>query len=358
MPTRLTRLKIFYEDGRDGDTIRILLRQMSQLNVLALYNNASYSSLPNGQIWEKLIVSSLPLLITFQFYFPFDSYRHSLDDFNQTIESFSTPFYLFEKHWFFRCDRNANNITTGALYSLPFAFSQMPINTFSFDESHSTLPGSNFNETKSDYYTKIKTLLFHQKCKEPHDGFVPSNIHQLILTVNLPTSWFYLLTKLRHISIGSYIEMSSEDFQNILQHSPNLQSLTISCDKLKRLTDKYTNLIVCQKLSQQIQSLSISHHYMDLPNLGIVSVRALNSLVRIFSAKCEHLSLGLMAHPNTVRPILRRMKQLRSLHIEWRHLHFEIDDPVFQQQSTDPKSLDYVHTIDNRHLFIWFGNRF
>jgi hypothetical protein len=354
-------LKIFYEDQRDGDTIRNLLPKMTQLNVLALYNSANNSSLPNGQIWEKLIVSSLPLLTTFQFYFPFDSFRHTLDDFNQTIRSFSTPFYLFEKHWFIRCDRNSNNIATGALYSLPYAFSKMLINTFSFDESLSTLPVSDFNETKNYYYTKIKTLLFNQKCKEPHIGFCASNIHQLILAINLPTNWLHLLIKVRHISIGSYIEMSSIDFETLLRHSPNLQSLSISSEKLKKLTDGYKNPIICQKLSQQIQSLSISHHYMDLPNLGIVSVRALNSLVRIFSAKCQHLSLAVIAQPNTVQPILRRMKQLRSLHIEWRHLSFGLNDPVanwLQLQSTNPSSVDFVHTTDNRHLFIWFGNRF
>ena len=138
--------------------------------------------------------------------------------------------------------------------------------------------------------------------KQPHLGFLASNIVQLILIVNPPTSWLCLLSKLRHVRIGGYIEMSSLDFANLLQHSPNLQSLTTSCETLKKLTDNFTNAIVCRRLSEQIQSLSISHHYMDLPNLGIVSVRALNSLIRIFSTKCEHLSLALIAHPNTVRP--------------------------------------------------------
>jgi hypothetical protein len=155
--------------------------------------------------------------------------------------------------------------------------------------------------------------------------------------------------------------MSSVDFDTLLQHSPNLQSLTISSEKLKRMTDGYKNQIICQKLSQQILSLSISHHYMDLPNLGIVSVRALSALARIFAPKCQHLSLAVIAHPNTVQPILRRMKQLRSLHIEWRHLSFGSTDPVaawLHEQPTDPRSVNYVHTTDNRHLFIWFGNRF
>lgn len=361
VPQTLTKLKLFYDEGRDGDAIRTLLHQMSQLTTLALFNNASYSPLPNGQTWEQLIVSSLPLLQTFQFYFPFESYRHTIDDFNQTIQSFSTPFYLLQKRWFIRCDRNRTNLTMGALYTLPYAFSQMPINTSSFDDSLSTLPLVDVNEIKSNYYTKVKTLVFNQKCKEPHVGFLSSNIHRLILSVNIPSSWLYLLANLHHLSVGDYMEMTSIDFGNILDYAPNLQSLTISCDKLKKLTDKFQNAIICQQLSQRIHSLTISHRLMDFPSLGVVSVRALSSLVRIFSANCQHLAFALIAHPNTVRPILRRMKDLHSLHVQWRHLHFDTNDSVaswLQQQSTDPNAIDYVQTMDNRHLFIWFGNRF
>ncbi|CAF0747201.1 unnamed protein product [Rotaria sordida] len=360
-PITLKYLKIFYEEGRDGNALRTILQQMSQLTRLALYDNARYSPMPNGKIWEELIQSSLPLLNTFQFFFPFDQYLNISSDLNQTIESFSTPFYLFEKHWFIRCDRSSKSLFMGALYSLPFAFSRMIINTCSFDMSISTLPISDFDEIKSNYYTRVNTIVFNQECKVPHVGFLSSNIVDLILKVNLPTSWIYLLTKLRHLRIIADMQMSSADFIRLLERAPNLQSLTISIIQLKILTDKFTNQIVCHQLSQQIQSLTISHHYSDIPNLGIVSVRLLCSLVRIFSKKCQHLSLALMAHPNTVRPILRRMRQLRSLHIQWRHVYIGVDDPVaywLQQQSTDTTALDFVHTNDKNDLFVWFGNRF
>ncbi|CAF2379233.1 unnamed protein product [Rotaria sp. Silwood2] len=360
-PTTLKCLKVFYEEGRDGSALRTILQQMSQLTRLTLCDNARYSPVPNGKIWEELIQSSLPLLNTFQFFFPFDQYLSTSGDLNQTIESFSTPFYLLEKRWFIRCDRSTTSLFTGALYSLPFAFSRMIINTCSFDMSISTLPISDFDEIKSNYYTKVNTIVFNQECKGPHVGFLSSNIVDLILKVNLPTSWIYLLTKLRHLRIIADMHMSSADFTRLLERAPNLQSLTISIIQLKLLTDKFTNQIVCHQLSQQIQSLTISHHYSDIPNLGIVSVRLLSSLVRIFSMKCQHLSLALMAHPNTVRPILRRMKQLRSLHIQWRYGYIGLDDPIaywLQQQSTDPTALDFVHTNDKNDLFVWFGNRF
>lgn len=360
-PGTLKRLKIFYEESRDGDSLRNLIRQLSQLTILALYDNARYSPLPNGQIWEELIISSLPLLNRFQFYFPFESYRHNTNDLNRTIESFSTPFYLIEKHWFIRCDRNPNSLFLGAIYSLPFAFSNLSIHTCSFEASLSTLPTMDLNETKSDFYRKVKTLIFHKECKTPHLGFLNNNIEHLILMVNLPISWIYLLTKLRQITIGSYVEMTSFDFENLLRYSSNLQSLTISSDKLKKFTDKFTNQFICKQLSDKIRSLTISYQYFDLPKLDTVSVRSLSSIARIFSTKLEHLSLALIAQPKTVCPILRRMRALRSLHVEWSHLYLiESDDPVaiwLQQLSTDPTALDFIHTTDKRHLFIWFGNR-
>jgi hypothetical protein len=363
LPTALTRLKIFYEDGRDGNPVRTLLKQMSQLTTLALYDNARYSSMPNGKSWEELIISSIPLLHTFQFYFPFENYLNSSDDWNQTIASFSTPFYLVEKRWFIRSDRNPKGLFMGALYSLPFAFSHLPINTCSFDTSISTLPAIDCNETKSNYYTKVKTLVFNRECEEPHIGFLTYNIRHLILKVSLPTSWNYLLTELRHLTIGSGVEISSTNFEHILERTPNLQSLTISTNKLKIVTDNFKNQIICQQLSQRIQSLIVTHYYYDAPSLGIVSVRFLNSLVRVFSKNCQHLSLALTAHPNTVCPILRRMRQLRSLHIQWRLGSVDLDNPApfwlhHHPQSTDPITADFVHSNDKRHLSVWFGNRF
>jgi hypothetical protein len=43
---------------------------------------------------------------------------------------------------------------------------------------------------------------------------------------------------------------------------------------------------------------------------------------------CQHLSLALTAHPKTVCPILRRMRQLRSLHIQCSYGCIDLNDPV------------------------------
>ncbi|CAF0958062.1 unnamed protein product [Adineta steineri] len=357
-PKTLTRLKIYYNEYSDGKNFRKLLRQMSNLKILALFNKSIYSPMPNGKIWEELIKSSLPLLKTFQFYFPYSRYSNSLDDLNTMIESFSTPFYLLEKRWFVRCDRGAKYSYKEFLYSLPFAFPELLIDTPACKTSISTLPAIDINDIKSNYYTKINTLILNEPREEPPIYLLPSNIIYLTVNATLSKNWFYLLKELHYLDIQHGPYMSSNDFAQLLEHTPNLQSLVISTEKLKKFTDDFQHKIVCQYLSERIKSLTItdSDYNYNESNLGYVSIDALSSLARILSSKCEHLSLGIMAKPNTVRSILRRMRQLRSLRIRWSR-NFTVLEWL-QKQSTDSTALDFVHMNDKQEFFVWFGNRF
>ncbi|CAF0944483.1 unnamed protein product [Adineta steineri] len=282
-PKTLTRLKIYYNEYSDGKNFRKLLRQMSNLKILALFNKSIYSPMPNGKIWEELIKSSLPLLKTFQFYFPYSRYSNSLDDLNTMIESFSTPFYLLEKRWFVRCDRGAKYSYKEFLYSLPFAFPELLIDTPACKTSISTLPAIDINDIKSNYYTKINTLILNEPREEPPIYLLPSNIIYLTVNATLSKNWFYLLKELHYLDIQHGPYMSSNDFAQLLEHTPNLQSLVISTEKLKKFTDDFQHKIVCQYLSERIKSLTItdSDYNYNESNLGYVSIDALSSLARI-----------------------------------------------------------------------------
>ncbi|CAF0944783.1 unnamed protein product [Adineta steineri] len=357
-PKTLTRFKMYYNQYSNEIDFRKLLRQMPSLTILALFDKATYSTMPDGKYWEELIKASLPLLKTFQFYFPYDRQSVSFRDSKAMIETFSTPFYLSEKRWFVGCNRSAEYSYKGSLYSLPFAFPELLINTSSYKTSISTLPDSDVNEIKSNYYTKINTLIVNKALAEPPIYLLPSNIICLILNDKLSKSWLYLLKELRYLYIEYRADMSSDDFAQLLEHTPNLESLVISTEKLKKFTDDFQRQIVCQYLSERIKSLTITDtdDSLYISDLEHVSVRALSSLARILSSKCEHLSLAIMANPNTVRPVLQRMTQLRSLRIELRG-----DDTVsnwLQKQSTYSTALDFVDINDEQNFFVWFGNRF
>ncbi|CAF1384626.1 unnamed protein product [Adineta steineri] len=361
LPTTLTQLKIFYIEENDGNDIRTCLRQLSQLTKLILYDKGSRSPLPNGKIWEEIIQSCLPFLKIFQFCFPFQSYHSTSNDMKDVIASFSTPFYLFEKSWFIRCDIDCRYSTGGTLYSLPFAFKEMPINITSFDTSLSTLNTNDIDKIKYNSYEKVKTLLFNEKCRMPDQGFLSTYVKKLILKTALPTNWYFTLTNLHHVEFRRTLHMTSLDFAQFLLNSPQLHSLILPISVLMKLTDKFTNNTVCDLLSRQIQSLTISRYFSDEYELGDVSVRLLTSLVRIFNKSCKHLSLAISANPNTILPILRRMKQLRSLHIRynpWSRSSIN-NNPVswIEHAPTIIHNSDFIHVTDDCHYYIWFGSQ-
>ncbi len=360
LPNKLKQLKLFYAEDVDGNLIRTSLRQLSELTKLALYDNGSRQFLPNGAIWEMLIQSSLPLLETFQFCFPFHRYDITIDDIEQAVASFSTTFYLFEKRWFIRCDYNCQYYATGTLYSLPFAFAQMPINMTSFDTGLSTLMMNDEDPSEYESYKKVKTLLFMEKCQMPHPGFRTSNIVRLVLNTTLPTSWHFLLNNLRHLELRTSLHISSTDFAHFLTNTPRLHSLTVPIMILSNITDNFSNLVVCDQLSNRIESLTISDYNSVEGRLGHVAIEDLPSLVRIFGKTCKYLALGLVAHPQTVITTLQTMRQLCSLHIYCRlqcHGSRDIATRWLKLMRENSDIADFMYISDDYNFYVWFKDR-
>ena len=68
-PLTLKRLKIVFNIDYQLVSIQKSLTHLSQLITLEVYEKERDISLPNGQIWEELIRSSLSRLKNFKFYF-------------------------------------------------------------------------------------------------------------------------------------------------------------------------------------------------------------------------------------------------------------------------------------------------
>ncbi|CAF1240059.1 unnamed protein product [Adineta ricciae] len=267
-PTTLVHLKVTYNTVDEENILLRALSQLSQLRLLSVCNTNQLSRLPDGVVWEKLIVSSLPLLHTFQFYFPYEQGGYLVNgDLNQTIASFSTPFYLVEKRWFIQCDRDLSHQCRGAIYSLPFAFSTFYINSLTLDTSISTLPLDNGTKTRNHFYSKINTLVLNENCEVPYNGLMPSNIVHLTLNSTLSSNWFYFLPVLRDLHVTHNSSMTKTEFGRLLEYALNLRSLTIASNKLKELTDNYTDEAICNRLSDQIISLTL-----DDPNSNLYTV--------------------------------------------------------------------------------------
>ncbi len=353
---------MLYDKKIERNTVQTVLRQLSQLTKLALYDKTNDYQLPDGREWEKFFQSSLPLLKTFQFCFSFQCYRTMTVILPPAVTSFSTPFYLSEKRWFIRCIIAYHDHTIdGIFYSVPYAFSQLPINTTSFNRSMSTLPVSETNETKYESYEEVKTLFLNTRCPTPYRRFHTSNIVRLVINSSFSTDWIPLLSNLHHLEIRNAGSTSSSDFSRLVENTSQLRSLTISANDLIMLTDDFQNTSLRYHMSQRIRSLTLANFFDGKLTLDVVQASLLSPLVRIFGKKCEHLSFALAAHPDTVLPILQRMKQLRSLHIHLNPWHRKSRNMAKSWLEKQPKgsiqSEDFVHITDENDYYVWFGNR-
>ena len=281
-----------------------MISSLTNLITLKICVEHKFPSLPNGQVWEKLIRSFLLSLKKFDFYFTFNLPLNI----NDIIASFSTRFYLYEKRWFIRCDYHRK---TGAacLYSLPCILKSFSIRTYSFETCRTT-----FVLNLKCTYKHARTLILNYNWAERHSTFRPHQINHLILNTSfLSHTWLPILTHLRHLSIGFGIQMNADSVRQLLEYTANLYHLTIQIDSLIFLTDEWKNQIICNLLSSKIQRLDLNPQNQSFSNP--ITSKDLQHIVRIFGVNCKHLTIYLESYQLIETFILPNMTNLRSLNV-------------------------------------------
>ncbi len=330
------------------------LVHLSQLNILEIYQKERGKSCPNGQIWEQIICSSLPSLKIFKFYFQFEYLQHPIDQIKQVISSFSTPFYKFEKNWFIRCDMSYGYRCLAALYSLPFPFDQLTIFTRSFDKSITTFLDDKSNNSNINIYENVKTLTFEQNYMKPDENFKKTEVVNLVINVYFNSiNWLHVLTQLHYLSFVHDASMSSENFRILLENTPYLNSLAIEKNTLKTLTGNWNNASICNYLSNKIHCLKF--HSNDYQS-QCVNKNEIHHIVKIFVSKCQHLSLPIQSQIDTIALILRRMRQLRSLHVHiMENIHPLITMKWLDQQETKYNDSNCIIVKEKQDYYFWLG---
>ncbi|CAF1252503.1 unnamed protein product [Rotaria sordida] len=361
-PKILKHLKIIFTNDDDCLLIQQSLTHLSQLINLEIYQKEKGISFPNGQIWEQIILSSLPLLKNFKFYFQFACYDYQLHQVKQVIGSFSTPFYVLEKNWFIHCDLSARCDTYdmynrrrkfAILYTIPFPFETLTIFKNSSKTMISNWSKNNIDHLSINTYKNIKTLIFKSYTK-PDQNFNRSNIMNLIINTSFDSlDWIHVLTKLRHLTIDDCAVLSMENFNIFLDNTPYLYSLTAKKSMMKLLTDNWTDICVCNHLSRKIRSLTF---YSNKNSLQYFNKNELEKILPIFSSKCQHLSLGVHSRNNTIDFILRKMLQLYSLHV---HIQQKNSSPPavewLEQQHTRFNHFNCIIINDRQDHYFWLG---
>ncbi len=314
--------------------------------------------MPNGQIWEQIIVSSIPLLKNFKFYFQFICYDSQLNQVKQAIASFSTPFYVHEKNWFIRCDVSTRYVTHDrdnghrkfvVLYTIPFPFQTFTI----FKKSSKITTKNNIDHLSNDLPANIKTLVFNNYTKSDQN-FNRSNVINLIINASLDSlDWIHVLNKLRHLTIEDCAVLSIENFNILLNNTPYLCSLTAKKSMLKLLTNNWTDICICNHLSRKIRSLTFQSNKNPLQ---CFNKNELEKILPIFSSKCQHLSLSIHSRNNSIYFILRKMFQLNSLHVYIQQTHSQpVTIEWLEQQNTRFNHSNCIIMNDRKDHYFWLG---
>ncbi|CAF5012834.1 unnamed protein product [Rotaria magnacalcarata] len=105
--------------------IEFLLAQTPSLVYLKLGScREVFDSIFDGSSWEKFIIANISSLKKFEFLFSYTlKNNNAMPNINSHIESFRTPFWLNEKHWFVICDYNMQQKIIN-LYTTPICITK------------------------------------------------------------------------------------------------------------------------------------------------------------------------------------------------------------------------------------------
>ena len=184
--------------------------------------------------------------------------------------------------------------------------------------------------------------------------FDRNSIINLIINTSFDAlAWIHILIKLRHITIGDGTILSLEDFNILLDNTPHLCSLTGKKSMLKLLTDNWTDMCICHRLSRKIRSLTFTFDRNSSQNFD---KNELEKILPIFSSECQHLSLGIHSHNNTIDFILRKMYHLISLHVYIQRKNCPpINIEWLEQQNIRFNRTNCIITNVQQNHYFWLG---
>ncbi|CAF1306797.1 unnamed protein product [Adineta ricciae] len=180
-----------------------------------------------GDQWEQMIKTHLPNLTVFQFRMKsaFDKENNCEERIDEIFQTFRSPFWLDERHWYVRCDWSPD-YGKMSLYTVPYAFEDF---TFEYSViSKSTYPCKSSQRLyDSVHQLTYKARLLPWSTRSRIQFF---NIRTLIVEFPISDFFYSMVPNFEQLTA---LEVSSNDrsthptlqLQILLDRSPNLQSL-------------------------------------------------------------------------------------------------------------------------------------
>lgn len=172
---------------------------------------------------------------------------------------------------------------------------------------------------KDDYRTIKHLLLSIDSTDAPRiagefyfpglDSLTILNLRQLI-----PIDQLIAFSRIQHLIVKQNNTIHCEEFlSNILVHSPNLKSLTLSWHTLAEITKNYSDAQVCCLLKKQIKNAFLSNRLPNDENGH--KFHAMEILSRVFSTHLKRLRLSVTSIENALA-VVNDLVELHSASIE------------------------------------------
>ncbi|CAF1194459.1 unnamed protein product [Rotaria sordida] len=266
----------------------------------------------NGQQWQQIIVNQLQKLKIFRFRMIF-SFPVNNSDNNNNIEkqidllldTFRTPFWLDEHHWFVRCDWNPQTIDNISLYTVPYAFDTLSIHHST--QSKWTCP----NDSNYWSYNRVQHFWYQNDLFQDLNVFPARflNIHHL--RIRLPVNdnfWSVIPTLHRLTSLDLSLRQSRtiNQINALLDRTPHIYSLTIEPSLFSRIA----TLENFNKSIRRLNFFELSGSYFDNVQCSLLVNSSLGHQCKVLVIGVEHRTNAyfLITHISNLRVLIFRCR--------------------------------------------------
>ena len=355
-------MKICLKSSDQNPDPRFILNDLPHLTHLTWHSDAIFrisTDLFNGDLWEWIIRSSLPVLDYLEFCCKFSwTYEQLIKN---RSESFATPFYLVEKRWFFQCVYSEKRSRIGLMHTLPFRGSQLTSDLLWNPRMISALP---CHGSKDPYPSLCQRVTDFEFNTIYHPGFLRlplSNIKRLTLLSLNQIAAVSFCPEITHLTIHGDATRLPTNFVKLWKCMPKLHTLSVRREPLMAIIRASKSRTTAEELFSNIRSLTIEEGFGP-SFFQYIDPKDLRTLRQILATHCEHLSIYARENPRDIFSLLQPMKQLKSLYVH-SSMELYVDKLEHPTSCTSLKSrlMDFdatdFFTSKGCGIFIWFGSR-
>ncbi|CAF1056747.1 unnamed protein product [Rotaria sordida] len=324
----ISSLKLVVDHLTNG-TIN-LLKNVPNLTALTLQTGKHHM---NGHKWKQLIVDYLPNFKKFRFFMLF--YLDNEEQINEILDSYRTPFWLYERQWYVRCEwKSENNQILILFYTLPYPFPFYAYIVKNYDgHTKSTCPHEH------DYWSYNRVTKLSQHHSTSNDSFLSRirfyNIRHLELVLPVADQFLSVLPRLDQLislDVASHSDVDGDivlsQLQTIINRAPRLHFLIIG----------HWDSSSVQQISLYITSNSIrrldlqSYHYLNRDRY--FNIEQCGRFLSTPLARQYEVLQIVVNDQSSINQLINRMPNLQALKVVFEPVYWNNHSPRTQDLIT------------------------